>query len=209
MAATGKAAAMPGGVRPDERRWNHNIHYGKAVEAALPMRCGAALDVGCGEGLLTRRLRQRADLAVGMDLDAASLRWAREQGGAAYVRGDVLAAPFRPGSFDVVLSVAVLHHMDARNGLTAMASLLRPGGTLAVVGLARQRLLPELPRLVAAAAWHRVLRVRYGLWEHPAPTCWPPPLTYAEMAALAAEVLPGSRFRRHLLWRYSLVWRKP
>jgi hypothetical protein len=24
-----------------------------------------------------------------------------------------------------------------------------------------------------------------------------------------ARVLPGARVTRHLLWRYSLVWRKP
>jgi hypothetical protein len=26
---------------------------------------------------------------------------------------------------------------------------------------------------------------------------------------LDAELLPGVRYRRHLLWRYSLVWTKP
>jgi hypothetical protein len=25
----------------------------------------------------------------------------------------------------------------------------------------------------------------------------------------AAWLLPGARYRRHLLWRYSLVWTKP
>jgi hypothetical protein len=38
---------------------------------------------------------------------------------------------------------------------------------------------------------------------------WPPPETYGGMRALARELLPGARFRRHLLWRYSLIWRKP
>jgi hypothetical protein len=38
---------------------------------------------------------------------------------------------------------------------------------------------------------------------------WPPPLSYAEMRALARHELPGARYRRHLLWRYSLLWAKP
>jgi hypothetical protein len=38
--------------------------------------------------------------------------------------------------------------------------------------------------------------------------CWPPPLTYREMKALSERVLPGVHYRRHLLSRYSLVWRK-
>jgi hypothetical protein len=46
-------------------------------------------------------------------------------------------------------------------------------------------------------------------WEQPAPTVWPPPCGYAEMRALARHELPGARYRRHLLWRYSLLWVKP
>jgi hypothetical protein len=30
-----------------------------------------------------------------------------------------------------------------------------------------------------------------------------------EMRALADEILPGAEVRRHLLWRYSLVYQKP
>ena len=29
------------------------------------------------------------------------------------------------------------------------------------------------------------------------------------MRRIAAQELPGVRYRRHLLWRYSLVWTKP
>jgi len=38
---------------------------------------------------------------------------------------------------------------------------------------------------------------------------WPPPLTYAQVNALTTAVLPGATFRRHTLWRYSIVWTKP
>ncbi len=34
-------------------------------------------------------------------------------------------------------------------------------------------------------------------------------MTWAEVRATARRLLPGARYRRHLLWRYSLVWRKP
>ena len=52
------------------------------------------------------------------------------------------------------------------------------------------------------------LRLVRNYWEHTAPICWPPPLTYREVRALSERVLPGVRYRRHLLNRYSLVWRK-
>jgi hypothetical protein len=33
--------------------------------------------------------------------------------------------------------------------------------------------------------------------------------TFADVRGVAVETLPGLRYRRHLLWRYSLVWRRP
>ena len=34
-------------------------------------------------------------------------------------------------------------------------------------------------------------------------------MTWREVRAEAARLLPGVRYRRHLLWRYSLIWQKP
>jgi len=34
-------------------------------------------------------------------------------------------------------------------------------------------------------------------------------MTWREVRAEAARLLPGVRYRRHLLWRYSLRWQKP
>jgi hypothetical protein len=89
-----------------------------------------------------------------------------------------------------------------------MRSLLRPGGTLAVVGLARSR-PGDWPADIAGVFAHRALQARKGYWEVNAPTIWPPPQTYAQMRRIAGQILPGVRYRRHLLWRYSLVWAKP
>ena len=36
-----------------------------------------------------------------------------------------------------------------------------------------------------------------------------PDMTWAQVRATAERVLPGVRYRRHLLWRYSLRWAKP
>jgi hypothetical protein len=36
-----------------------------------------------------------------------------------------------------------------------------------------------------------------------------PEMTWAEVRAVARRLLPGVRYRRHLLFRYSLLWRKP
>ena len=130
---------------------------------------------------------------VGIDLDEASISLARRTGGAgvSYVEGDVFAHPFEPESFDVVASVAMLHHVDAAAGLERMAELVRPGGVVVVVGLARSRLPRDLPWELAGAVTTRVLKLRRAYWEHSAPMVWPPPTTYAEIRRIATDVLPG------------------
>ena len=194
------------------KRWNHNIHYHAVVLRALRGPRERALDIGCGEGILARKLSQRVRHVVALDADAPSIELARQGDPAPeieYLLGDFVTYPFAPGSFDFVACVAALHHMDEPEALRRMRELLRPGGTLAAVGLARSRSLVDLTLDVAATVVTRVLRVADTYWESPAPTVWPPPHTYREIARIVQDTLPQARFRRHLLWRYSIVWTKP
>jgi SAM-dependent methyltransferase len=203
-------------------RWTHNGHYHQLILDAIPAGCATALDVGCGAGGLTRRLRAAGLRVTGLDRDEGCIRAARGHPAAAgigYLVGDVARAPLRPESFDLVTSVAMVHHMDAEGALGGMSELVRPGGVLAVVGLARDRSPADLGRVVPAVAgtrvhlladaWHR-RRSRAGRpAPYQPPLVWPPPLSFREMRRLAERLLPGARYRRHLYWRYSLVWTKP
>ena len=197
---------------PDEERWNRNIQY-----HPLLLRLGSAdrvLDVGCGSGLLCRQLIPYATEVIGIDVDRSSIDEAqRETSDPAveYIVGDVLSYPFERASFDLVVSVAVLHHMDAATGLRRFADLVKPGGTVGVVGIGRSVYPRDLGRdgIAAIATFaHRKTR-RCTFWHHNSPMVWPPPLTDHEMRRLVEEVLPGARFRRHLHGRHSIVWTKP
>ncbi|HEV2372968.1 MAG TPA: class I SAM-dependent methyltransferase [Streptosporangiaceae bacterium] len=194
-----------------DRRWNHNIHYYPLVLAAVPPGCQRALDVGCGEGTLVRRLAHRVPRVVGIDQDAASIEAARAQspdGQVELMCGDFLTHPFPPASFGLVACVAALHHMDPAAALARMSELLAPGGSLAIVGLARSG-PADLPREAAAGFANLGYRAVKGYWQHPSPIVWPPPHTYRQIRDLAEKLLPGVRYRRLLFWRYSLVWVKP
>jgi SAM-dependent methyltransferase len=200
--------AMP----PPADAWNHNLHYYPVLVDAGPARCERALDVGCGEGLLALALRRRAGHVTGIDLDPASIEQARRDRatpGVDFLVGDLLTHPFEPASFDHIASIAVLHHMDATAGLERMRHLLAPGGTLSIVGLARNRYPADLPFAIAGAAGHRIHRLSKPYWEDAAPRLWPPPDTFTQTRRLAQRLLPGVRYRRLLLFRYSLVWTKP
>ena len=189
-------------------RWNHNVHYHRRILDAVPPGASTALDIGCGEGMLARELRARVPDVTGIDLDEPSIALAREAGGdVQYVLGDALT--YLMGPFDLVVSVATLHHLDARAGLRRFAELTAPGGRLVVVGLAASDGLRDAPRELAAAAANTVAVRRRGYWEHSAPQVWPPPETYTGMREAVRDELPGARFRRHLYWRWSLVWDRP
>ncbi len=194
--------------------WNQNVHYQPVILGAVPPRCGPALDVGCGDGLLACRLAERCTEVTGIDKDERMIALARARAQAGgqrqvtFVAGDFLAHPLPGGSFDFVCANTSLHHMDFAAALTAMVRVLRPGGGLAVIGLALNGsvadYLPEAP----AAPVNLFYRARYGQGGPGAPVK-DPDMTWGQVRATASRLLPGARYRRHLLWRYSLLWRKP
>ena len=193
------------------RAWNHNLQYLPLLLRAVPRPCGRALDVGCGDGLFTREIAPLAGQVVAIDRDEAILEVARRAGGEGieYVAGDFLSHPLEPASFDFVLSVTALHHMDAAPALARMRELLRPGGTLVVLGIALSTYPRDLARDTTARFVDRAYRFTRDVYWSDAPRSWPPPTTYREIRDLATRALPGARYRRHLLWRYSVVWSKP
>lgn len=193
-------------------RWNHNIaHHGVLLDA-VPPGCERALDVGCGDGLLTRALADRARQVTAIDVDPASVASTRREvdglTNVTVIAADVLTHPFEPGSFDAVLSVATLHHLPLEAGLRRLAELVAPGGVLGIVGLARTRGLWDLAFDGVGAVATRVHRRRRGYWEHSAAIV-DPRSSYTEVLRMAALLLPGCRYRRHPLFRYSIVWTRP
>ena len=191
--------------------WNANIHYHALLVEAIPSGARRVLDVGCGDGILAGQIAQTGvPHIVALDLDAGVLDRARVRHcGAAieWLQGDIVTVPFESGSFDAVLSVAMLHHLNAEDALARFADLVCPGGVVAIVGLAATSWWDRPYALVGHTALLALGLIR-GKWDHAAPQVWPPPLTYREVKRIAKRVLPGVRYRRHLLDRYSLVWRK-
>jgi hypothetical protein len=137
-------------------------------------------------------LRRHAQIggspAVNLDPQARSTT----NGEIEYIVGDFLSYPFAPESFDAVLSVATLHHMDAIAGLRRMRELVRPGGIVGVIGLARAESLADYFVGATGLIANWVYKAAKGYWEHPSPKVWPPPESWDSMHRIAARELPSS-----------------
>jgi SAM-dependent methyltransferase len=92
------------------------------------------LEVGCGPGELSERLRRELGAhVVAIDLSERMVELARGRGVDARV-GDVQALPFDDASFDCVVAARMLYHVaDVDLALAETRRVLRPGGHLVAV----------------------------------------------------------------------------
>ena len=97
-----------------------------------------ALDVGCGEGRLCRKLAARGFQPTGLDPTPELLARARAlDPGGRYVEAGAEAMPFPDGAFPLVIScLSLIDIPDYRTALAEMARVLAPGGRLWIANLA-------------------------------------------------------------------------
>jgi SAM-dependent methyltransferase len=138
------------------------------------------LDVGCGMGRFADVVSRWGGNVVGIDLSLAVEAAHANLGGRENVRilqADLFHLPFRPGTFDIVYSLGVLHHTpDCEKAFRQLVPFARPGGRLClwVYGtmgtwerFARlyRRVTVRMPRRLLhalchlAIPWHHVCRL--------------------------------------------------
>ena len=124
----------------DESLPGHVVeHYLRKRAAFVLEYCplGDGLDVGCGTGLLAERLARAGYAMSGVDPSEGMLEVLRARAPqVCATTASGTALPFDDDSFDLVLCVAVMHHIadpDAvRQTLGEMVRVSRPGGRVLV-----------------------------------------------------------------------------
>jgi len=123
---------IPGQVNDD--LWSEHIaRYAFAARFAGQLR---VLDIGCGTGYGTAQLAQHARSAVGIDVSADALVYAREHyqiPNTTFLTASATAIPFQRASFDLITAFEVIEHLDDwRDLLVEARRLLDPGGMFLV-----------------------------------------------------------------------------
>lgn len=127
-----------------EMGYHYGSEYDRTIAAAsqapdhwLPRReellqlksGGAVLDLGCGSGGFLCTLKGPSWRLYGIEMSEGAAKVARSRCGADVFVGDILDAPFSPGSFDAITAFNVFEHVhEPKVVLARVAKWLRPGG---------------------------------------------------------------------------------
>lgn len=201
--------------------WDHNQQYQEYLIKQIPKGCGSILDVGCGTGELTGKLVMFSEKVVGIDVAENMIAEARRRNGL----GKITYIPVSveqylletENTFDVIISIAALHHMDEEKVLEQMKGRLTPNGKLLVLDLVKDRtpwgiflslvaiLLNPIAFLLKGGRL-RVTAEEKSAWA--GHSQYDGYLSIHEVKAIARKVLGKAKVKRHLFWRYSLIYQK-
>ena len=100
------------------------------------------LDVGCGTGRYSLEIIQHTGAnVVGLDFSRGMLSKASAKKGGIWLQGDISNMPFKSGSFDTVIIMLVLQHVDDEAlALSEAFRILRPGGHLTIGTVSHARI---------------------------------------------------------------------
>jgi SAM-dependent methyltransferase len=146
--------------------WSEETLCEKTGLTPEQVRGKLVLDAGVGAGRYAEVLSRWGATVVGVDLsfavEAANGHFAGRSD-VMLCQADIGALPFRPGTFDLIISIGVLHHTpDTRRYFSTLPGLLKPGGEIAIW------VYPDSPDYVTRKHWvpfvHRIPRQWYYSW---------------------------------------------
>lgn len=201
--------------------WGHNDYYHDFLARHIPEPCREALDIGCGTGAFSRVLAKSSERVLALDLSPNMIALAREKSAQFpnidYRVADFMTLGLPAERFDCIATIATLHHLPVGEVLPKLKGALKPGGVLLVLDLFQAEGLSDAlagALAVPLSLGLRLLRrgrlrppreVRRAWEEHGRHDSY---LTLAQVREVCAEMLPGALVTRHVLWRYSVVWKK-
>ena len=200
---------------------DHSSQYDDFLLRHVPSPCRESLEIGCGTGVFSRLLAKSSERVLALDLSPNMIRIARERSASFpnidFQVADVMARELPAEKFDCVATVATLHHLPMAEVLPKLKRALKVNGVLLILDLFQaEGLADALTSALAVPVSIGLRLVRHGrmmpprhvreAWaEHGRHDSY---LTMAQVHKVCEDMLPGAEVRKHLLWRYSVIWKK-
>jgi 2-polyprenyl-3-methyl-5-hydroxy-6-metoxy-1,4-benzoquinol methylase len=180
----------------NRRRFDIQIRTETIQELIQGREIGRILDIGCGDGSISVPLLTSSRRLTLLDISSNMLALAHSKVPAnladrvELVNQSFTTAPLEPRSYDLILCIGVLAHVDSPAEVVAkIATLLKPGGTL-ILEFTDSRHFVGRVHLLYHAVWRYVRPVGYRLNV----------LSEKEIA----QVYDNAGFRLSAVFRYSM-----
>ena len=201
-----------------QNKWDHNSHYYKFLLRRIGKRRSNSLEIGCGSGEFCKLLALQSERVIGIDLSPKMIEKARENASnssISFINRDITECNYAKGSFDCIVSIATMHHLPYKAVLEKARKWLRSDGIILILDLYKSdtpvdylySLIASPINLLLCLVKNKRLKQtpeEAEYWrEHAKHDKF---MTIKEIRNIADEVMPGAKVKRHLFWRYSLVW---
>lgn len=202
--------------------WDHNQQYQSYMLRQIKKENPATgLEIGCGTGKFCRRLAEKCQRVVGIDVASGMINAANQRNSAnniEYFLTDVNTyLADKENCFDVITSIAAFHHMDGERTLAQCKRALKNGGVLIIQDIYHEdTLIFKFLSIIGAIINPFFMLVKNGrLWVTPEERkVWASHFkddyykTFAQLREQAHEILGDAALKRHIFWRYTLVYTK-
>jgi len=202
-------------------KWNHNNYFNSKIINEVPINANHVLEVGCGKGELCNLMHHKSKDLTGIDLSNKMIESAntnKSKNNIDFVCGDYLKTDFNSNTFDFIVSVATVHHIDFKNFILKSKKELKPGGKLLIIDLYKTPKNKDLLNSVISLFYHYLFNLIYNkrlfatklekqYWrEHSKLDKF---MSFKDINELSKALLKNAIVKKELFWRYSLLWYKP
>jgi ubiquinone/menaquinone biosynthesis C-methylase UbiE len=205
-----------------QSRWDHNNHYHFYLLDQLPSKGKIILEIGCGIGEFSRLLAKRFDKVIAIDLSPNMIEVAKQHSqdfdNIDFQVADILQWQFPLDKFDAIASIATFHHLPLTQLLPKLKAILNPGGKLVILDLIEYEYPKDMWMDIISIPLNWLFQVlknkrikptheQIQAWkEHSSTDHY---LTLLQSQQIFSSFLEKARIRKHLFWRYSVIWQKP
>jgi len=101
---------------------------GEVLRETLDLTGKKVIDIGCGDGALTRMMTKQGATVIGLEPSEPQLAKARSAPaieGAEYLQGSAIDLPFEAGRFDIAVFFNSLHHIPEKGRFKALEEAAR------------------------------------------------------------------------------------